>query len=364
MTTYKIISADSHVVEPPNLWLDYIDRHFIDKAPRLVHQPDTDLFYCEGARRLTFHTFASAGMRPEDVKEKGRYHDVIRPGAYDPDARLKDMTQDGVDAEVLYPSVSMTFFTIPDVPFQEACFAAYNSWMADMCKTHPDHLKGIALLSIEDLDHAAQELERSRKLGLVGAMIAIYPQEGEDYGSPHYDKLWAASEALDMPISLHVATHRRSPTKGPMKASEVATRSVWVQRSIGDMIFSGVFERFPRLKVVSAENEIGWAPYFLEKMDHIFIHRRHRHPMNLKGDLLPSQQFHQHVYLTFMRDLAGVRNRDLIGVDNIMWSSDYPHHESTWPHSQEVLAKHFVGVPEVDQRKIVRDNVTRLYHFN
>lgn len=360
MTKFKVISSDSHVVEDPNLWVQRIEKKFKDRAPHMVREKDRDAFYCEGQPPSTLGLLGSAGRKPEELAGLKRFEDNRR-GGYDPEARLKDMATDGVDAEVLYPTIGFRMFRMTDPEFQAACFRAYNDWLADMCKTHPDRLKGIGLMPLSDVEVAVGELQRVKRLGLDGGMIAIYPEESRPYSDPMYEPFWAAAEDLGMPISMHILT---AVNKAPFETFTVdyASMSNWVQRSLAAMIFSGVFERHPKLRVVSAEADIGWVANYIQRIDHTL--RKHGPRLGLKLKEMPSVYFRRNVKATFMNDLAGMRTWELIGADVIMWSSDYPHTDSTWPRSQEVIASNFAGVPEQAKRKILAENAAAVYRFN
>jgi predicted TIM-barrel fold metal-dependent hydrolase len=179
-----------------------------------------------------------------------------------------------------------------------------------------------------------------------------------------YDPFWAAAQELCMPISLHSITgagpESRLVVKAPMDRYIRSTvLSHEVQRTFTTLIFSGVLERFPQLKFVSAENEVGWLSFFLQKLDQAQEEYQYLYPSPLK--MKPSDYFHRQCYATFIDDPVGVATRHFIGVENILWSSDYPHTVSTWPHSQEVVERHFQGVPEPEKRQIVRGNAMQLY---
>ncbi len=360
MSKFNVISADSHVVEEPDLWVKRMDKRFRSRAPHMVSGSDQDVFYCEGQPPGNLGLLGSAGRKPEELGGLKKFSDNRR-GGYDPEARLKDMKNDGVEAEVLYPTIGFRMFRLTDPEFQAACFQAYNDWLADLCKTHPDRLKGLALISLADIEGAIGELKRGQQIGLSGGMIAIYPEETRPYSDPYYEPFWAAAEALGMPISLHILT---ATNKAPFETFTVdyASISNWAQRSLAAMIFSGVFERHPRLRVVCAEADIGWVANFLQRIDHAM--RKHGPRMGLKLARMPGEYFRQSVRATFMSDLAGVRTWDLIGPECIMWSSDYPHTDSTWPNSQQVISREFAGVPAEAKRKILAENAAALYHFN
>ncbi len=360
---YQVISADSHIIEPPDLWVKYMDSAFKARAPHVERKDGNDYYVCEGRQPASMMALANAGQRPEDLRAASRY-DEIRPGGWDPAARLQDMAQDGIDAEVVYPSLGMQFFKITDAPFLQAIQRAYNDWVADFSAARPKQLKGVAMIAVDDIAWAVAELRRAKKKGLCGAMIPGTPSPDQGFHTPYYDTFWAAAEELGMPISLHVTTGRVTEFDVSRYYTSYGTLPHFIAEGITDMIFSCVFERFPKLRIVSAENDIGWIGNLLERLDHFYKRYHFKRNEQLAGGLLPSDVFRQHVSATFIRDRSGVKIRHEIGLGNIMWSSDYPHSDSTWPNSAKTLEEHFEGVPERDRRAIVCDNAARLYGFN
>jgi len=370
MTELKLISADSHVNEPGDLWVQRIDKPFRDRAPRVVENPPGlkpgAYFTLEGIPPIHLAQGMGAGKKPEELPkffQSSTYKDARR-GGWDPSERVKDMDLDGVEADVIYTTLGFRQFWLTDAALQRACFRVYNDWLAEYCAYAPNRLAGLALISLYDVDEGVKELRRCAARGLKGALIWASPPEDRPYSSTLYDPFWAAAQELGMPISLHSITgmgaESRLAIKQPLDRYVRSTvLSHEVQRTLVVLIFSGVLERFPALKIVSAENEVGWLPFFLQKLDQAYEEYRYLYPVPLK--LKPREYFRRQVFATFIDDAVGVAGRELIGVDNIMWSSDYPHTVSTWPHSREVVDRDFKGVPEGEKRSIVRDNVARLY---
>ncbi len=362
MTAFNVISADSHVAEPSDLWQRYLAPAFRSRAPHVRHDKDTDVFVCEGLDDFSVGLLAPAGTDPARLNRKGRYEDS-RKGGWDPHARIKDEELDGVDAEVLYPTLGMRMYKVADNRFQDGLFDAYNNWMADFCKAYPSRHKGIAMISLEDIEKGMAETKRAAKLGLCGVMISSTPEDHEIYTSGKYDPFWALAQDLGLPVSLHLFTGTKAHKGIGHWLIEYTVSPHWVQQSLAALVFGGVFEKFPRLKVVSVENDIGWVGNFLERIDHAY--ERHHHWSGTTGNLKrkPSEYFRDHVFLTFMRDHSGIELRHRIGLNNIMWSNDYPHTDSVWHHSREVIASLFKGVPEAEKRLVVCENAAELYGF-
>jgi len=367
-----ILSSDSHVFEPPDLWTQRIDAAFRDRAPRMVRIDGADVLVVEADQVLSgIGLISNAGARfdaPETISGRGRFEDVHR-GGWDPEQHLADMRLDGVGGEVLYPSQGLFYFRVADSGLQAAIFRAYNDWLADFCRVDPSRLKGIAMISMDDVQAAIRELERTKRLGLAGAMITEYPLEDRRYDQPEYEPFWAAAEALDMPLSLHTATRRQGKIRGAgaltlRDATSRATKAFYPALSMCDMILSGVFERHPRLTLAIVEFELSWAPNILASMDYTYRERHEEAIYRFKGDVRPSDFFHRNVVLSFQEDALGIRLRDVIGVDNMMWGSDYPHSESTFPQSRKILAEILSGVPDDEQAKIAGGNTARVYRFD
>jgi predicted TIM-barrel fold metal-dependent hydrolase len=372
MADELIISSDSHVFEPPDLWARRIDAAFRDRAPRLQRVGDADHLVIEDGQTIAgIGLISNAGARfeaPETISDHGRFEDV-HSGGYDPEQHLKDMRLDGVAGEVLYPSQGLFYFKVADSQLMSAIFRTYNDWLAEFCSTAPERLKGIAMINLDDVPEGIQELERSAKQGLVGAMISEYPPEERRYDRAEYEPFWAAAQALAMPLSLHTATRRQGLNSGMAQrtirdASRRATKAFLPATSLCDMLFSGVFERYPGLKVGIVEFELSWVPYVLSNMDYTYRERHEEASYRFKDGLLPSDLFHRQVFLSFQEDAVGIRLRDIIGVDNIMWGSDYPHSESTFPRSRQVLDEILADVPPDERARIVGHNAARLYHFD
>ncbi|HLY83363.1 MAG TPA: amidohydrolase family protein [Acidimicrobiales bacterium] len=365
MTNQNIISADSHFVEPPEMWRERIDAAFKDRAPHIVPEPDrpkSQVLVCEDLTPSNGGGFLAAGVDPEDVpRVLALGYEVAPAHMRDPAARIAAQQQDGVSAEVMYASYGMSLYHVEDGALRSACFRAFNDWAAEYCSYDPKRLHGIGLVALEDVDAAVVELERTAAKGLKGAMIWAEPPEDRPYSHEDYDPFWSAAQDLDMKLALHSLTSRRKNfNTDPV---DVIYRSVVlyqeVARTMSDLILHGVLERFPRLRFVSAENEVGWLPFHLWRMDQ--LHEKLHAMSTVKLSMKPSDYFYRQFYATFIEDPLFPATLPYIGSGNIMWSSDFPHLASTWPHSQEFITKNLSGLPEKDCRNIVHDNAAKLY---
>ena len=378
MSSYNVISADSHIVEPPDLYESRIEPKFRSRAPRIErHRTRTgqeyDAWYLDGVRVGTIGSVIQAGRRFEDpgsIDFLGVWEDV-RKAAYEPHAMLEELEADGVWGACLQPSQGLFWYRLPDSELLSALCRAYNVWIADFCRAAPGRFKGIGMLNVDDVDDACQELERCAELGLAGAFIPVYPVAERPYRHASYDRLWWTAQDLEMPLLLHVATMRGGIPGSEftidinqLTAAGLANSDYWMRYSLTAMIFAGVFDRYPRLKVGSVEHETAWVPHWLRQMDFTYRERpalgrawKSRHAM------LPSEYWQRNMFVEFMEDDCGIRLRDVIGVDNMLWGNDFPHAESTWPKSREFLDRIFAGAPDEDRRKITADNAARIFRF-
>ena len=371
MPNQKILSSDSHIYEPSDLWTSRLDSKFGERAPRVVREEGDDWWYCDGIKIGGFHLGGSQlGLRfvaPAQMTDTGKAEDVI-PGAYIPDERLKDLDADGVYGEIIYPTVGFLLYKVPDTELLDAICCAYNDWLAEFCRPFPHRIKGVAMLNTDDVAAAVREMEMERcvGMGLSGAMISVYPPEGREYYSPEYEPLWAAAQDLGVPLSLHVASNRAAPgTPGAFSSTHFdrVNADHWVRQSLSDMVLGGVFERHPKLRVGSVEMELSWAAHFLERIDYVYTQRRFPSDSRYKESMLPSDYFHRNLFLSFQEDALGIRLRDVLGVDNLLWGSDYPHPESTFPRSQQILEKILAECTEDEKAKITWGNTNQLYSF-
>ncbi len=379
MAGYRVISSDNHVFEPSELWSSRGESKFLDRAPRVVHLEGVegvangDWWFCDGRKVVGAFAGAQTGLRfeePEKLSMDSSIEDV-RPGGYIPEEHIKDMDIDGIDISIVYPTVGLLLYSVPDSELLTSIFSTYNDWVGEFCKAIPDRLKGIAMLNIDDVTEGVRELERCAKLGFSGAMITVYPPEERSYNNPEYEPLWAAAQDHNMPLSLHIGTNRPGPGQefadlDSATAAFVSNADHWVRMSLANMIFSGVFERYPKLQVGSVEMELSWVPHFLDRMDYNYTQRAQEfsREYRFKEGALPSDFFHSNIFLGFQEDALGIRDRHIIGVDQLLWGGDYPHQESTFPRSRQIIEEILVDCTDDEKSKIAGANSARVYGFN
>ena len=375
MSEYPLFDADSHVSEPLNLWQERLPAKYRDKAPRMLKEhegkPGAWWLIEEGREPHNVILGFGANKTLEELQQflKGFSYAGAHRGGWDPAQRVKDMDQDGVTGDVLYTTLGFRMFWIRDAGFQRACFQVYNDWLAEFCSYSPKRLKGLGLISLYDPKQGAEDLEDCAKKGLAGGLIWASPPDELPFYSKVYDSFWTAAQELRMPLSLHEFAgferiYWESTAEKRTVANAVASHEV--ETTFATFILSGILERFPRLKIISAELNCGWLAYFLHRMDRAFDSRGVRlqgSPFPTKLTMKPSEYFRRQLFATFIDDPYGLAHRDEIGVDNLLWSSDFPHSATFWPHSREKIAEDFQGIGEEDKRKILSENVAKLYGF-
>jgi predicted TIM-barrel fold metal-dependent hydrolase len=372
-----LISSDSHIVEPPEIWQERMPASFGDRTPHVELEDDGAWWYVDGRKTMSFLGIQTGDRFVKDADElrTSALFEQVRRGAYDPAAFLAENESDGVWGSVIYPSQGLVLYSIPSGDVVDAATRAYNDWIAEFCAHDPARLKGIAMLNVDDPDAAADELVRCREMGLSGGLITVAPPPWMPFRSPAFDRFWATAQDLDMPIAMHVATDRADPRVGDaafrldikeVPPSVFVNKDYQIRQALADIILSGVFERFPKLKIGSVEHEVAWIPFFLTQMDYTYTDRPPRGDWHRFKDpgTLPSDFFPTNCFVSFQEDPVGLRERDVFGVGTLMWGSDYPHTESTFPRSREILAGILANVPKEDAERIVSRSAAELFGFD
>ncbi len=373
---YRIISADDHIDMqwlPKDLWQKRVPAEWRERAPKVVDTADGPYWVCGedrwdawGGRR---GAAGSMGGRRLALERGG----VLEPGVLRPTTttlRLADMDRDGVDATVMYGPIVPLLINDPEL--RRVCYRAYNDWLAEFCATAPERLVGAGLIPMDDPKIAADEIRYFEQIGLRTGMLLAARAElpiWEDAWEP----LWQAAAETGIPIGFHLGGGLRTVVFSGPKASNAGNMGVRVSCSTMQMdeplaavIFSGALERYPRLKIVLAETGIGWLPYMVERMDDTYrkfldaeeFWRAHG---GLQLSMAPSAYFRRQVWATFQTDHVGLRLVDLLGEDRVMWASDYPHADSTWPDSQKAIEDNFRHVAPAARQRILCDNAKELY---
>ena len=386
--SYRYISGDSHLEIEAKWWVDRVPKKYRDQAPRLVRLPDgSDAWAIEGQplRQVPFDLYGGKGR---DVwKPYGQTYETT-PGTGPAEQRLKEQSIDGIDAEVLFPGqASGPYFWrhIRDDEAYKACVRAYNDFLAqDYCAADPDRLLGLGVIPMTNLQDALAELEHIRKWGLKGAMLGIFPS-GKGHPTPEDDTFWKAALDMQMPICVHQEFNREGPRGGallryPRQLDNRGGPAGAVDRPGGagrPLRPPGIpqcradgagrcVRALPHPAAVLCETQIGWLPWAYEMAD--IRYERHRYwaeevlgwqPLPKK----PTDYLKEHILWGFQQDSVGVRLRDLMGVDKLIWATDFPHQESEYPHSHRVIDKNFAGVPADETFQMVAGNVMTFFHL-
>jgi len=377
----RLVDADAHIDPPYEFWAEYLPPHLRELAPRIEEEDDCDYIVFEGKRRPVMMINNQAGRDAKDYKMKGKISE--QRSARSPETRLADMDLDGIDAAVLFGGGPLGTM---NSELYIASFEAYNRWLSDFCNAAPKRLIGAAYLPMRDLDETLAMLRNAAKLGFrtvnipafpqskdgvsttmkvaniqmaAGAALAGDPSSSKTYADPEFDPLWAEIQELDMTVTIHLGG--RIPRFGQKEyfLPDLVMSKVAMAEPVAIAIFGGVFERFPKLRFGIIESGVGWMAWMAEYMDRIWERHRYWTANELKTP--PSFYMERNVWGSFINDRTGILMRDLPGGRNIMWSSDYPHSETSFPHSHDVIARDFAGVPDKDINEIVCERARRLF---
>jgi predicted TIM-barrel fold metal-dependent hydrolase len=365
LTRKPIISADSHVCEPPGCF-DEIDPRFRDRRPIYVeHEALGPCFQIPDlAMPVPLSMINAAGREPQDIQNFKLGWDDLEPGGWDPRERLLAQDRDGIHAEVIYPSVGMVLCLHEDIDYKKACFDAYNRWLAAFCEPARDRLIGVGMAAVRSIEEGIEELSEIARLGFASVMLPGDPHV-LDYDHECYDPLWECASDLGLPISFHILTSKSDDLATARKGRGPRINSFMQlirgnQDIMGMLCFGGVFERHPKLNVVCVEADAGWVPHFTYRMDHAY----HRHRFWMETGAIqrpPSEYFYENIFVTFQDDGAATHKADDHVLRRVLWANDFPHSDSTWPWSQKILADLCAELSPTQRDWILHDNVSELY---
>jgi predicted TIM-barrel fold metal-dependent hydrolase len=367
---YKIIDCDQHVIEPPDLWEKYLPKKYQDQAPKLVQDEDGGDAWLLGGNVESLGLVAAMNHTPRTLKWTGVRYADMHPGITQPAERLKLMDEDGVSAAVFFPPqrTMIYFMFLEDREFSNAGMQAYNNFIRDWTSEDRSRLGATWQIPATGIEDAVAELKRAKENDAVGVGLATWPS-GEFILSPEDDKFFAVANELGMPIHIHVGltppqykTMKISAKKGgaPQLVGFATTMSR-MPTLFAEFIFNGVFERFPNLTVVGGEVGSGWVPFFKQEIDDRF--RRNRYWCEVNLSMLPSEYYERNCKVGLVNDQFGVQNCDAVGVETMMWCSDFPHHITDWPHSRYLINSMSQGIDAHKKRKIFGENAGKLYGF-
>jgi uncharacterized protein len=367
--TNHIISAVDHVVEHPQVWTQRLSKaKFADRVPHLDHTQDGNDYWIVDGKSLRLADVARVGALMADrVSVPQRWNDVPKT-AYDPTARLKAMDEDGIECTVLYPSLpgfsGETFGAINDPDLELACAQAYNDWLIDEWTNTSARFVSQCVVPLRPIEATVKEIERAVGRGHRGVIFPAAPMQLRNLphiNSSEYDPIWATCQALDVPLCFHAgsAPQLQFPVADNFApelaaAFQSAIRPASAVFDLTNILFSRILLRFPKLKVVFADSTIGWGTFLLEYADHQYEQD------HCDYELKPSEMFHRQCYLTTWYDPVKANARH-IGIANILWATNFPTANSTWPDTRAFAAKCLAGMSDRDQERILHKNAAQLY---
>ena len=385
----KIISADDHVIEPAHVWQDRMPSKHKELAPKIVIAPQGEMtlndgvwletpgtgdkmaawWHFENKRYQIKQMVACPGIPPEEVTMEGVTYDDIAPGCYDPIARLTDMDINHVEASLCFPNYprfcGQLFSEADDLELGLLCVQAYNDWMIDeWCGSSGGRLIPLCIVPLWDAELAAKEIYRVAEKGCRAVAWSELPAW---LGRPglhgdFWDPFLKACEETQTVICMHIGSGTKTVQTSP-EAPTVVTANLIVCNSAASMIdwiFSGKFEQFPNLKLLYAESQIGWIPYFIERADDTW--RTHQWAQGEKRiPKPPSHYYKKHVYSCFFKDTVGIDLLDRIGEDNVLFETDYPHQDGTFPNTLAIAEELFGHLEQETIDKIARNNAIKLF---
>jgi predicted TIM-barrel fold metal-dependent hydrolase len=383
---YHVISADNHITEPPGTFIDRVPSHLKDRAPRIVRGEDGgDGWSFDGrAPGFTFGAAAQTGGRSSgESRFQGLKFEEIRPGNYDGTAHIEDMDLDGIDAATVYPLAAAATYSIEDRELGLACVRAYNDWMIDeFCAVNPERLLSMCLIPVDDdIEEMKKEVARVVE---KGARVLFLPFFSDTpYWDTHYDPIWSIANEAKVPVTIHrehggkrgtqegargfggKALPKTGPEAQALHMSNAVMRFYSALSPITDMIFTGVFDRFPDLKMVNGESNFGWLPFWCQTMDEQWALGNDTGWNKVPAKRPPSTYVGDNIFVTVLDDALGfsMAHENLMMQNAGMYSTDYPHSITTWPNSKELIERLTKGMTDEAKHKILAGNAVRVYNL-
>jgi predicted TIM-barrel fold metal-dependent hydrolase len=369
---FTVISCDDHIVEPPNAFEGRVPKKFADRAPRIVEQDDGAEMWLYDGQLLPNVGFNAVVGRPVDEYsfDPTRF-DQMRRGAWDPVERVRDMDLNGVYASLNFPSFLPGFAgqrlqsTTADRELAIACVRAWNDWMVEeWCGAAPERFIPVQLPLIHDPEAAAAEVRRNAERGVRALTFTEAPHllDLPSLHTGYWDPLMAACAETDTVVCLHVGSSSSSPTTAPDAPSDAtgALFFAYAMFAAVDWLYSMIPVRFPDLKICLSEGGIGWVAGLIDRFEHM---RRYDSMYGTFNDvgMSPAEVFKRNFWFCAIDDPSSYMQKDIIGVENIMVESDYPHCDSTWPNTQQILRDQLAGLPEADVERITWRNASELF---
>jgi predicted TIM-barrel fold metal-dependent hydrolase len=357
-----VISADSHICESEACYAE-IDPKFRETRPKAIFDERVGavLEIAGLGIRVPMGLVCTGGRPPEDFGRAVPWEE-LHPAGFEPKERLAIQDAEGVRAELLYPSLGMVLCNHPDIDYKKACFDAYNRWLSEFCATDPDRLIGVGQAAVRTIDEGIEELGTLRAQGFRSVMLPGDPAV-EDYDHACYDPFWEACIDLGLPVAFHILT-TKDGLIGRIRGQSTLARQIITVRGVQDivmaMVLGGVFDRHPALRVVCVEADAGWVPHFKFRLDHAY--ERHRHHMSTTAlRRMPGEYMDENVYVTFQDDYSLKHVTGGLEMSRVLWATDFPHSDGTYPHTREVIEQVTEGLSAGDRNGLLRDNAAALY---
>jgi predicted TIM-barrel fold metal-dependent hydrolase len=390
MPEYRVISSDSHLEVKPETWAHRIPEKWREHGPRVIRQADGgDAFMIEDIGPIENPQDTYAGKTPETWKPFQINYDEVA-GTGPPEQRIREQDIDGVDAEILFASQvggPGLWRRVKDDPIYLSIVQAYNSWLAEEYSiTNPDRLIGLGVIPNSNLEDAMSEMQRCLELGLRGIVLSTFPS-GNPYPTPEDDKFWQAAVDQKLPVTIHVAFRGGPPGstifRYPIEPPELMPKLVAGSRrsildrvarygidcalTVSQLVLSGLFDRIPDLEIFEAETHVGWLPFWYESADLQYnrnIHWAEQYLGYQRLKRLPSEYIKDHFHWSLQGETFGIQKlRYELGVDKLMWATDFPHIECEYPHSREAIEHEFAGVPKNERHMMLAGNAVNFFHL-
>ncbi|HWO94571.1 MAG TPA: amidohydrolase family protein [Dehalococcoidia bacterium] len=383
----KVIDADTHVSEPPDLWTSRVSNKWGELVPHVVFDDERkeEVWYFGGSRYHPTAGAAMAGWREFPPAHPPSLDEADR-ASWDSVARLQRMDEYGIHAQVIYPNVggfgSGRFLQLGEPELMLECVQAYNDFLIDWIQPNPERFVPIMALPFWDVEAATREIQRCHKKGHKGILFGSEPHIfGQPHlADPHWNPIWETAQELGLTINFHIASGDMTQLFGSgypgngRQANYAKTTVMFFldnARAVMEVIISGICHRYPRLNFVSVESGVGWVPFVLEALDWQWLNSgcQQEHP---EMDLLPSEYFKRQVYACFWFERGSAEKAiELVGADNLLYETDFPHPTSMSPgpasfadNPKDFIEQNLSKLPEDVLRKILHDNAARLYHLS
>jgi predicted TIM-barrel fold metal-dependent hydrolase len=368
-----LVSVDDHIIEPREMFDAHIPERFRDRAPRVLTDDDgSEYWLFEGERAAYMGLNAVAGCPPEEYGLNPTRYDQMRKGCFDVNERVRDMNANGVLGSLNFPTFphfcGQLFARQQDKELSMAVVRAYNDWHVDeWCGAHPGRFIPCGITPYWDPDLMAEEV---RRIAEKGCHAVTFSENPEKLGHPslhsdHWDPFWGACQDSDTVVCLHIGSSSSlllTATDAPADVM-ISITPMNSFLALNDLMWTSIFKKFPRIKIAMSEGGIGWIPYALERMDYVYEHHHSWTGADF-GGRRPSDVYRDHIVTCFIDDASGLELRHRVGIDSITWECDYPHSDSTWPHSPELLGKTLNGIPKDEVDRITHLNAMRVFKFD